>query len=164
MSIFELAMKLEADGRAYYLEHAERQDHSGLKKILLELADDELKHFNLFKSMRDGASVGPNNIKGTTVTQTALNIFEQLKANADSESFSSDTRAIWEHALEVEKHSEDFYRQKAAEVEDPAQKETWMKIADEEHRHWLLIQSVCEFLDEPERYLADAEWTSLDDK
>ena len=47
MSVFEHAMQMETDGRDYYLKHAEEQTHPALKKILLELADDELKHFRI---------------------------------------------------------------------------------------------------------------------
>ena len=53
MNVFEHAMKMEEDGRAYYLEHAEKTRNPLLKKLLKELADDELKHYRLFEKMKE---------------------------------------------------------------------------------------------------------------
>ena len=51
MNVFEHAMKMEQDGRAFYLEHAGKTSNAALKRVLEELADDELKHYNIFKAM-----------------------------------------------------------------------------------------------------------------
>ena len=56
MNIFEFAMKMEEDGRAFYLENAEKTSLPGLKRILTELAEDELKHYLLFKALNDEQS------------------------------------------------------------------------------------------------------------
>lgn len=163
MNIFEFAMKLEKDGREYYLEHAEKEVNPTLKEILLELADDELGHFETFKALHEGLPAQEIEASISNVPTSAKNLFENLKLEAGFTA-SADTRAVWQHALEVEKKAEDFYRQKIAEVSDPKQKEILCKIAEEEHRHWRVINNVCEFLDHPERYIEDAEWTSLEEK
>ena len=56
MNVFEYAMKMEEDGRDYYLEHAEKISNPALKRVLVELAEDELKHYNTFKALRDAQS------------------------------------------------------------------------------------------------------------
>ena len=161
MDIFEFAMKMEQDGRSYYLASAEKVDHPALKKILTELADDELKHYNIFKAIRDRQPAEYKESEKTTILSTVKNVFESLRDEGKSMSFEADAREIWEKAQEVEKKSEDFYREKAGEVEDANQKVILQRIADEEHRHWVTMENVIQFLDRPKQWLEDAEWSDL---
>ncbi len=163
MNIFEYAMKMEEDGRAFYLEHAEKVGVPELKKVLVELAEDELKHYNLFKAMRDNQSAEYRESTKTTVLTTVKNVFEELKTENKKLSFGKEARSIWEKAREVEKKSEDFYREKAEEVADENQKHVLNRIADEEHKHWLIMEQMIQFLDRPDQWLEDAEWHHLED-
>ncbi|UCC43479.1 MAG: ferritin family protein [Candidatus Zixiibacteriota bacterium] len=163
MSIFEQAMKMETDGREYYLEHAEKQQNTALKAILLELADDELRHYNMFKAMRDGAPAEYRTDEKTKIISSIKTVFEQMRAENPDLSIPAEAKAIWEHALEVEKRSEQFYRDKTADISDEKQIAILNTIADEEHKHWLTIENVIQFLDQPKRWLEDAEWSNLED-
>jgi len=163
MNVFEYAMKMENDGREYYLKHAERQQNPALKRILLELADDELKHYNIFQAMRDGSPAEYKESAQTHILKTVRNVFEELKAAEKDFSFPDDAKKIWEHAREIEKKAEDFYREKASETADEKEKEILVRIADEEHKHWVTMEQVIHFLDRPGHWLEDAEWTNLED-
>ena len=162
MSIFEVAMKMEEDGRNFYLENAKKAEDQALKRILTELADDELKHYNIFKAMRDSQSAEYKEAEKTTILASVKNVFEAYKAEGKEFSFGADTRTVWEEAREVEKKAEEFYRQKADELDDANQKSILHKIADEEHRHWVTMENVIQFLDRPSQWLEDAEWSNLD--
>jgi len=161
MNVFEHAMKMEEDGRAYYLKHAENASLPALKKIMLEMADDELKHYNMFKSMRDSGKAEYEAAKATTIIATTKNIFEQLKSGQGDAPLPSDTVSVWEHARQIEQDSEAFYRARADELDDEAQKVVWHKIADEEHRHYVALDNVIQFINKPARWLEDAEWSNL---
>ena len=163
MNIFEYAMKMETDGRSFYLEHAEKTSVPALKKILKELADDELKHYNIFKAMKEGETAEYKEAEKTTIIASIKNVFEQMKADREEFTFDATAKSVWEEALEVEKKSEDFYREKAGEVTSGEQKHILTKIADEEHKHWVPIQNVIRFLDRPNHWLEDAEWSNLED-
>lgn len=163
MNIFEFAMKMEEDGRAFYLENAEKIDNPALKRILTQLADDELKHYNIFKAMRDGQKAEYKEAEKTQILSTVKNVFEQLKTENKELAFAPEAKSIWEEAQEVEKKSEDFYREKAGEVGDDNQANILNRIADEEHRHWVTMQNVIQFLDRPQHWLEDAEWSHLED-
>jgi len=163
MNAFEYAMKMETDGRQFYLEHAEKVAAPELKKILLELAEDELKHYNLFKALRDGQSAEYKVAEKTTILTTVKNVFEAMKSANKDYRFPSDASKIWEQALEVEKKSEAFYRQKAQEVAHANEKTILNSIADEEHRHWVTLNNVIQFLSRPKNWLADAEWSNLEE-
>ncbi len=163
MNVFEYAMKMEEDGRAYYLEHAEKMSNPALKSVLVELAEDELKHYNTFKALRDAQPAEYKESEKTTILSTLKNVFETLKAETGEHSIPTDAPRVWEHAREVEKKSEDFYREKAAEVDDESQKHILIRIADEEHSHWVALDNVIRFLSRPQQWLEDAEWSHLED-
>jgi rubrerythrin len=163
MNPFEHAMKMEQDGRAFYLEHVENTHNLALKRILQELADDELKHYNLFKAMRDREKAEYRETEKTAIVRTVKNVFEELRAQKQNFAFPDEATKVWEKAREIEKKSEAFYREKADEMADANQKRIWNRIADEEHRHWNTIEHVIQFLNRPKQWLEDAEWNSLEE-
>ena len=162
MDIFEQAMKMEEDGRAYYLEHAQKTAIPALKKILLELAEDELKHYKIFKALRDSQNASYDEAAATKIFATTKNVFEVLKAEGPKD-LPADSIGVWEHARQVEQDSEEFYRSKAGEADDDNQKNIWNRIADEEHRHYQALDNVVSFLARPTQWLEDAEWSNLAD-
>jgi rubrerythrin len=161
MNVFEFAMQMEQDGKAFYEKMAESAENAAVKNILLELAADEEKHYRIFKKFREGDMSGLKDLQetGTVALQKAKNVFQGL--SAEDKSFSDDVKAAWKQAQEVEKKSEDFYRVKAGEADsDEAQKALNM-IADEEAKHWTLIEHVLQYLDRPKHYIEDAEWNNM---
>lgn len=162
MNIFEFAMKMEEDGRTYYLEHARKIENPALKKILLDMADDELKHFKIFQAMRNQETIEYLDSSKTTIIDTVKNAFEELKQEAKEHTTQTDFRKIWETALEIEEKAENFYREKAEEIDDSNGKRTLRKIADEEHNHWIAIENVIQFLDKPKQWLENSEWSDLE--
>jgi rubrerythrin len=163
MNVFDYAMKMETDGRDFYLEHAGKVSTPELKQILLQLADDELKHFNIFKAMRDHGKAEYKEAQKTMILKTVKNVFETMRKQKKEFTFAAEATQIWKEAREVEKKSEAFYREKAKEMTDDNLKHVWQHIADEEHRHWVTIENVIQFLDRPKNWLEDAEWSHLED-
>ncbi len=163
MNVFEHAMKMEEDGRAYYLEHAEKTSIPALKRILLEMAEDELKHYNIFKALRDSQDASYEEAGATRILATTKNVFEVLKEEQAGKDMPADPVGVWEQARSVERAAEEFYRGKASETDDENQKKIWNRIADEEHRHYEAIDNVVRFLNKPAQWLEDAEWSGLTD-
>ena len=93
MNVFEYAMKMEEDGRDYYLEHAEKISNPALKRVLVELAEDELKHYNTFKALRDAQTTEYKESEKTTILSALKNVFETLKAETGEHSIPSDARS-----------------------------------------------------------------------
>ncbi|SYZ72080.1 conserved hypothetical protein [Candidatus Zixiibacteriota bacterium] len=165
MDIFEYAMKMEQDGQAYYEKMASQAGNAVLKNILLDLASDEVKHYNIFKRFKEGDLSATKDMKGATsaTLNKAKNVFEILAAGKKEMTFPADLVPAWKKAQEIEKKSEDFYREKAAAEKNENIKKTILLIADEEHKHWGLIEHVLEFLDRPKSWLENAEWHHLDE-
>ena len=163
--VFEFAMKMEEDGKAYYEDMANKTTVPALKKILNGLADDEARHYKIFKSLKEqhADELAQLETQSTTILSTAKNVFEQLSHENTTPDTKAEVVKVWKNAQDVEKKSEDLYREKAEIVEDAKGKEMLHKIADEEHKHWALIESVLKFLDRPNHWLEDAEWNHLEE-
>ena len=164
MDVFEFAMQMEKDGQAFYEKMAAQAENGVVKSILSELAEDEVKHYNIFKKLKEGDLSAADEMKGSTtnVLESAKNIFQKLAAGKPEMTFSSDVKATWLEAQKIEKKSEDYYREKAQEVDSDEVKGVLFLIADEEHKHWTLIEHVINFLDQPTQWLENAEWNKLD--
>jgi len=164
MNVFEFAMQMEKDGEAYYRKMAEQADNVILVKVLQQLAEDEVRHYNIFKKFRDGDfyDIAEFVSTGTTVMKNAKNVFQQLSDSGQQFAFGDDVVDTWKEAQAVEKKSEDFYREKAEAESNEEIKKTLNIIADEEHKHWALIDNILQFLDRPKQWLENAEWNQLD--
>ena len=163
VDVFEYAMKMETDGKKFYEQQAAKAQLPQLKSILLELASDEQKHYNIFKAMKDGRSVEYKEAERTTIVASIKNVFEELQAQNQSFRFPADVATAWREAREIEKKSEDFYRQKAGQMKTEQQRHILNRIADEEQKHWQSIENVIQFLNRPKAWLEDAEWNQLED-
>jgi len=163
MDIYDFAMKMEQDGEAYYRKMANMSGNAALKSILLELAKDEVKHYHIFKKFKEGdfSVASEMQSSSTKVFQGAKNIFQKLSSKPQTFDFGADVISTWREAQMIEKKSEDFYRDKVKSAENEKAKNTILLIADEEHKHWTLIESVIRFLERPKQWLENAEWNNL---
>lgn len=156
MNIFDFAMQMEKDGEAYYRDLVEKITDPGVRTILLAMAEEEVKHYHIFKAMKTGHP----EMAESDIMSTVKNVFEELSGKGDEElkSFGEEAVAAYRQAQDVEKKSEDLYREKAAEQNDPEKAAIMNRIADEEHRHWQILDNMIEMVQSPGRWLEDAEW------
>jgi rubrerythrin len=66
MDVFAFAMKMEQDGKSYYLQLAAGTSISGLKTIFAMLAEDEQKHYDVIQTLKD-YSVADNMANSTAL-------------------------------------------------------------------------------------------------
>jgi len=158
MNMFEYAMKLEKDGEDYYRELSEKVNSPGIKSILNMLADDEVKHYNIFKNMSKKTK---SSMQETDVLKKSKNIFTEMKGKQIDPDIGQ--KEMYRKAQKLEKETQDFYEQKASEVHDPVQKELFLKIAEEEKRHYFLLENIINFVSRPETWLEDAEFNHLEE-
>lgn len=51
--VFEMGMDVETNGAAYYRKAAELSKDEGIKKVFLHLMEEEKKHYDTFKKLRE---------------------------------------------------------------------------------------------------------------
>ena len=160
MNIFEFAMEKEKYSEEYYRELAGKADNKGLQKIFNMLAGEEAKHFAVVEQMKTKV---PEKVCDTNVLSEAKDIFKQLKGAADVFSFEASQVETYKKAQDIEKDSREFYLQKADDVEDHCQEDIFRKLAEEENKHYFLLDNIIEFVLRPEQWLENAEFHHLED-
>jgi len=160
MDIFEFAMEKEKYAERYYRQLAEKVDHVGLKSILIMLADEEARHFQTVQQMQANTSLS---VTETPVLKNAKAIFAKIRKAAETFSFDISEVDLYRKACDIEAEGKKYYLQRAQEVADADQKEVFRKLAEEENKHMMLVQSLSDFVTRPETYLEDAEFNHFDD-
>ena len=160
MDVYDYAMQLERDGENYYREAAAGTENKGLKKVFTMLADAEVVHFNVFKAMKEH---GPVRLPEASVLKDVKNIFVKMKEEGGLEGVNDAQIELYRKAQDIEKQTEDFYLSKAPLAEGPDEKEVFLRVAGEEHKHYLLLGQIVDFVSRPEQWLEDAEFYHLED-
>ena len=60
---------------------------------------------------------------------------------------------VYQQAQSLEQQSRDFYRDKAREAQKRSHKELFLRLADEEQRHFFLLDHMIEFVNRPRNWL-----------
>eukprot|EP01029_Cantina_marsupialis_P029503 TRINITY_DN78128_c0_g1_i1.p2 TRINITY_DN78128_c0_g1~~TRINITY_DN78128_c0_g1_i1.p2 ORF type:complete len:156 (-),score=30.19 TRINITY_DN78128_c0_g1_i1:743-1210(-) len=155
MNVYEYAMKVEKEGEAYYREMCSKASNPGLKRIFTMLADEEVKHYNLFKNMMNKDNVDFDKLDIITDTQT---IFNTLLEEKDNVQLDSEHIQYYKDAIEREANSQNFYIENSKKLEDSKEKEVFIKIADEEKKHKKILEEIVIYLEEPADWVASAEF------
>jgi len=159
MDIYEYAMQMEKDGENLYRDAANKTSSAGLRTILIMLADAEVRHFKLFQNMKKNEKVY---MTDTSILNDVKNIFEKMRKENLLNAVSSQIE-MYKKAQMVEKMSRDFYLKKAYKVKDESQTKIFLKIADEEKRHYFILENIISFVNKPATWLENPEWHHLEE-
>jgi rubrerythrin len=148
-------MKIEKEGEAYYRELVAKSPNNGLKRIFNMLAAEEVKHYNIFKNLMKNNNVDVDKLDIITDTKT---IFEILNQEKDSLDLSKEEIKYYQEAIEREDNSHKFYLEKSKEIEDEKEKLIFIKIAEEEIKHKMILENIVSFIEEPTNWVCSAEF------
>lgn len=162
MDIFDFAMRMERDGKAYYEQLAERSDLPGLKNIFGMLARDEEKHYEIFKALKEGAAPV---MTDSNVLETAKSIFADLNADENFRKNAVTSNDIeleaYEHAMKIEDDSVRLYSTAAQREQDPTVRNLLLRIVAEEQKHYNIMENVYDFVLRPHYFLQWREFSNL---
>jgi len=168
-TILDHLLKTEEDAEDFYRELAAKAKNEGFKNIFLMLVKEEQKHKEWLKALSaDSASAMASAVKlNKTLLGDAKNVFLQLKeSRKDLNKACADQVELYRTARDIEGQSRNFYAERAKHAKDPELKKLLETIAVEENKHFLLIDSLLQFISEEEGgYEVDALnfWVKLDD-
>ncbi len=160
MNIIDYALQMEKDGEAYYRELAAEAENSGVKQVFEVLADAEAEHYRAFMQMKQDQPVSKSEEKHIAKIKT---LFTELKEGGVKNTLSDDQVSAYIKARDVERKSQETYELKAEELTDPEQKAICLKIAQEEGKHYVILDNLVELLQRPVTWVEDAEWRNLED-
>jgi rubrerythrin len=152
-------MQMEKDGENYYRQLAGQTTNKGLKTIFEMLADEEVMHYNIIEDMKTARPT----VAQTTLLTDAKNVFAQIKDS--NEAIGSDIGHIelYKKAQDIEQKSQDFYKEKAGKAEEEYHKVIFLRLANEEKKHYFLLENIIECVSRPEQWLENAEFYHLEE-
>jgi rubrerythrin len=159
MNIFDFAMEKEQLAEQLYRKLAETAPHKGLISILTMLADEEHGHYEVVSKMKQDL---PAEVAETILLTNAKTIFAKMRESREKFKFGDTQIDLYKKALEIERDSRAFYRQKAGEAQDPRQKAIFNTLAEEENKHYFLLENIIEFVSRPQTWLENAEFHHLE--
>ncbi len=160
MDIFQFAMEKERYSEHFYRDLASRANYAGLRNILTMLADEEVKHYKIVEQMR---SQTPLEVTETPILADARRIFEKMKGTPRTFDFHISEVDLYRKACDIEEESRRFYLEKSEEVTDPVQKRIFRQLAEEENKHFVIVEGLRSFVARPQTYLENAEFFHFDD-
>ncbi len=158
MNVFEYAMEFEKDSENYYRKLAKDTQQPGLKKILNLLADEEVKHFKIVEELSKNKKT---KLTDSQILMNAVNIFTEIKKNKLTVRPSTSQVELYRKAQGFEKDSEKFYTDKANETTDAEVKPILLNLAEQEKRHFYLLENIIEFISRPDQWIENAEFNHM---
>jgi rubrerythrin len=159
VDIFEYAMQMEKEGENYYRRLAQQTANKSLQTILTMLADEEVKHYNAIEKIK----IVELHMAETTILADAKNVFVQIQESGESFDFDLGQIEFYKKAQDIEVKSREFYLEKAGQVKEDYQKDLFLRLAEEEKKHYFLLENIIEFVSRPETWLENAEFCHLEE-
>jgi rubrerythrin len=164
ISALQTSIKMEIDGKAFYLKASVQSTIDTGKKLLTQLAEEEDAHLQLFeriyekirkdKLWPDMEIRTPNRVK-TIFTNEESKILMPRKTPSD------EVEAV-KIAIDMEAKSYEFYRQQLKFAIYPSEIRFYEALVAQEHGHQLVLLDYVEFLQDPVSYFQKFEHHSFD--
>lgn len=160
MDIFQFAMEKEKFSEDFYRQLAEKTNNKGLKNICMMLAGEEARHYQIIQNMKNQSL---KSVVETPILKNAEDIFTSMRQSAEEFDIDINELKLYEKARDYEKQSREFYLKKSKEAEDIYQKTIFRQLANEEQKHYVLIDKICDFVARPMWFLENAEMYRFED-
>jgi hypothetical protein len=123
------------------------------------LANDEMKHFNLFHGMKNNADITINDEDFLNKIQNEIS---SLKEKEKSFSCFIDQIELYKEALDLEKKHLNFYKELLQNK--PAYKKILNKIIEDENSHINTLSNLIELIIHPESWVEQAEFNTNEEE
>lgn len=160
MDVFDFAIKMETDAEAYYQKLAEQTDLEGIRNIFLDLAADEKKHFEIFKSMKARSDMA--GMRDSEALSNAKNTFATLLQTKPAVSGLQGNLDAYQHAMKMEAQAARVYEEALTHETNPEVKKLLQRVIEEEQKHYNIIENLYDFINAPNEYLAWGEFSNLE--
>jgi len=158
MNVFDFAMQMELDGKAHYEKLAAGTPVMGLHNIFIMLAADEQKHYDVIQSMKAGSR---GTMASSIVLDESKNVFQGLIKDKEQIGGLRKDLDGYSYAMKVESDSVKFYEDMAKKEDAVEIVQLLLKIANEEKKHYNIMENLYDFVLTPQNYLAWGEFSNL---
>jgi rubrerythrin len=153
---YRVALKLEEDGKAFFLEAAKKTTSKFARRTFEFLAAEEDRHIatikEFFASVTRGDESQLVDVGESDAEEKLVSFNETLARLEKADQPIGSDREAYEFAIKFENGAEEFYEEKLAEATHPRVKKFYKWLIAEEKMHARLLKSCLMFVDDP------AEW------
>lgn len=160
MDIFDFAMEKEKLSENYYRGLSGKTENKGLKNIFGMLAGEEANHYDVVSKMKEKT---PVEVSQTSVLSDAKAVFSKMRESTENFNFDISQIELYKKARDIESESRDFYLEKAEQVTEEHPKGLFLRLAEEEKKHYFLLENIIEFVSRPQQWLENAEFHHLEE-
>lgn len=152
-SILEKAIKIEQEGYNFFVETSQKIKHSLGRKMLENLAEDELAHIDRIKEIYAEIVDEKEPIDISKVGDTS-EFFVRLRKSIEGSiedlgEMNVDDQEIIDAAINLESKTMFFYDEIAKSTDNPKLKEFCERLSKEEHMHFEILQKIPDYAQDP---------------
>jgi rubrerythrin len=166
MEALRTAIRMEIDGKEFYLEASRQSKNQMGRKLLESLSSEEDYHRKKFEDIYAAIEkemgwprieFEPNGGKNLRT------IFAREIANTSTAKDVLQTEIdTVQKAMDMESESREFYLQRKENATHPAEKQFYEIVAAEEREHFLVLLDYFEYLKDPAGWFVEKEHPSMD--
>lgn len=160
MNVYDFAIKMAEDGEKFYRRLARGVTRQGLQRVLTMLADDQAIHLRNFQKMKESGKEPPPE---AAVLKGVTNIFARRMRRPVKVDENLPQAELYRRGQEIYRECEDFYREMASKVTNRRLREDFLRVADEQQRHYFDLEHILGFISEPQQGIEDPEWSRVDE-
>ena len=157
----ELALKMEKEGREFYLKAGQKSRNELGQKLFRSLADAELEHMEKIKKIHDAihgtvswpegkTSFAKGKLPYTVFAEALDNLGQLVKATVD------ELEAL-RTGMDMENKSLLFYLDRGGQAASSGEKQFYQALVAEERGHYMLLFDSYEYLLDPQAYFISKE-------
>lgn len=158
MNIFDFALKMEEDGKAFYEKLAAETNVHELKTIFSMLAAAEEEHHEALEVMKKDV---PPDKADSKVLENARNIFQGLTERKDAIDMLKNDPDGYRHVIKTAVAGIKLYEEMAAKETNPAAVKILLMLAEDEKKHLEIMENIYDFAEAPKNFLAWGEFSNL---
>ena len=166
LKALEIAMKLEEDGKKFYVDASEKATNAFAKDMFGSLAKDEDVHLEKVKEIYKMLKEEGKWPKVVTSIGDVVKIKTVFPKDAKDQNMTeediSESVKVLKIGIEMEEKSIKFYNKLAEKATDPFENRFFIALAHEERGHFLSLWDYREYLEDPAGWFGMKEGFRLD--
>lgn len=160
MNAFSVAKKLEKDASDLYNDLALHARASSLRDLIADLAVDHQNRYRTLNALT-GKSACPADASRNlrSITDMLLERLLTAKSGGKLQDMETFIRTI----MELEATTADFYHELRSLASSPPMRKLLQQMIEQEQQDCSMVEDFYEFVNAPNEYLANAEFSNLDE-
>ncbi len=164
LDLLQHAIRMEEDGRSYYLEIAGKTSNGLAKSTFSVLADEEAKHRRYFEAYYEAMQqskgwpdLGAMKAESADPAKRAETVFSKAAADKALTPDDVNLTVAYNHAMDLEVKTIAFYQDMVKAAEDARVGEFLEFVIGQEREHLDILTHTLDLLDNPEAWYFDRE-------